>query len=134
MSDRLRHFRLPILCAAFCVGASHARAADEDLVQFEREVRPILAEHCFECHGPDKQKGGLRLDQKSGMLNGGDSEQPAVVAGKAGESQLIKRASSSDPEEAMPPKGSRLTPEQIARLKRWIDNGAHWPETKDLVA
>ena len=136
MSKRLPYIRLHAIFFALAVSGWSAAAmgADDPAIQFEREVRPILAEHCFECHGPDKQKGGLRLDQKSGMLSGGDSEQPAVVAGKAGESQLIKRASSSDPEEAMPPKGSRLTPEQIARLKRWIDHGAHWPETKDPVA
>ncbi len=78
------------------------------MAQFEQEVRPIFEKRCFECHGPDKQKGGLRLDLKSSALEGGESGEPAVVPGKSAESQLIKFVTSKDPDDAMPPKGERL--------------------------
>jgi hypothetical protein len=114
-------------------------ATEEDPIeQFEKEVRPILEERCFECHGPKKQKGGLRLDLKSGMLEGGDSGEPAVLPGKSDGSPLVKVVSSKDPEERMPPKGEPLKPEQILVLKNWIDRGAHFPGLKpdegELVA
>ncbi|MDB6153755.1 MAG: Planctomycete cytochrome [Chthoniobacteraceae bacterium] len=101
--------------------------AEDPAAQFEREVRPLLKEHCFECHGPDKQKGGLRLDQKEALLHGGDSEEPAILPGKSGASLLIKRTLSHDADDVMPPKGKRLEPAEIASLQTWIDAGAHWP-------
>lgn len=107
-----------------------AGAAEDGAEQFEKEVRPLLAERCYECHGPEKQKGGLRLDHKAGMLGAGDSEEAAVVPGKSAESLLVKRVLANDPDEAMPPKGKRLEPRQIAALKLWIDRGAQWPEGK----
>ena len=121
-----RYSLLLLLCAA------PVWAAEDPVAQFEREVRPILEERCVECHGPDKQKGGLRLDLKTGYA-GGDSEEAAVVPGKSADSQLIKRALSTDPEESMPPKGKRLDERQIAALRRWIDGGAHWPAGKEVA-
>ena len=118
--------RLALCRLAWSVGS--AMAGDDPTTAFERDVRPLLEERCLECHGPEKQKGGLRLDQKVVVFTGGDSEQPAVVPGKSGESQLIKRLLTTDPDEAMPPKGKRFTPEQIAVVRRWIDAGAHWPD------
>jgi mono/diheme cytochrome c family protein len=126
---RFFHFLVSIALSAGAV-----RAAGDPVAQFEREVKPILEERCFKCHGPEKQKGGLRLDVKSAMLEGGDSGDPAVVPGKSAESPLIKLVSSTDPDEAMPPKKEdRLKPEQIAALKRWIDLGAHWPTSAAAV-
>lgn len=98
--------------------------------QFEKEVRPLLEESCFQCHGPEKQKGGLRLDRKADMLGGGDSGEPAITPGKSTESPLIARIRSKQSDDMMPPKGERLKPEQIAAIERWIDNGAHWPAAK----
>ena len=114
------------IVAAVCAVMLTARGEDP-VAQFEREVKPVLEENCYKCHGPDKQKGGLRLDQRTGMMTGGESGEPAVRPGKSGESPLIRLITSSDPDEFMPPKGERLKPEQISALKRWIDNGAHWP-------
>jgi mono/diheme cytochrome c family protein len=114
----------------------HAEAANP-LDQFEKVVRPLLEQRCFECHGADKQKGGLRLDQKSAMLGSGDSEEPAVIPGKSAESLVIKRILTNDPDESMPPKGKRLSAEEIAVIKQWIDSGAHWPgsqETEPTIA
>jgi mono/diheme cytochrome c family protein len=117
----------------FLAGVAGARAEDP-VAQFEKEIRPLLEQRCLECHGPDKQKGGLRLDQKAAMLGGGDSEEAAVIPGKSAESLLIKRVITTDPDESMPPKGKRLTAGEISLLKSWIDRGAHWPATQAAVA
>ena len=92
-------------------------------VRFNRDVRPILSENCFECHGPDaaKRKADLRLD--SGALG-----QAVVVAGKPTESELFKRITHADPEERMPPadSGRALTPGNIETLRTWIEQGGEW--------
>src|SRR5438477_3054140 len=72
-------------------------------VEFERDVRPILAKHCFSCHGPDKHRGGLRLDRKTDALKGGDGG-PVIVPGKAAASPLVRLASGLEPDRQMPPK------------------------------
>src|SRR2546421_2809700 len=108
-------------------------AMAEQPMDFDRDVRPILEQHCFKCHGPEKQKGGLRLDVKPAALKGGDSGEPAIVPGNSLKSHLIQLVSSNDPEQAMPPKGERLKPEEIARLQKWIETGAHWQD-KTAVA
>jgi len=95
---------------------------------FSREVRPLLEQHCVKCHGPEKQKGGLRFDTKEGAFKVGESGEKAIVPGHANQSPLIKLVSSKDGAERMPPKGDPLSSEQIERLKRWIDAGAEWPE------
>lgn len=118
----------PILSLSLAfIASACACAAEDPVAQFEREVKPILEERCFDCHGPKKQKGGLRLDQKAGMLSGGDSGEPAVRPGRSGESPLLKLVSSLEKDEMMPPKGERLKPEQVLALKKWIDDGAHLP-------
>jgi len=113
--------------AALLATAACSTAAEDLVEQFQKEVRPVLEESCFRCHGPDKQKGGLRLDRKADMLGGGDSGEPAIAPGKSAESLLLTRITSTKADEVMPPKGERLKPEQIAAIQRWIDNGAHWP-------
>jgi mono/diheme cytochrome c family protein len=102
-------------------------------VSFNREIRSILSEACFRCHGPDRnaRQAELRLDTRDGALAdlGGHA---AIVPGKATASELIKRITSSDPELRMPPPAAehQLTSEQIKLLTRWIDEGAayeaHW--------
>jgi mono/diheme cytochrome c family protein len=98
--------------------------------EFERDVRPILAKHCFSCHGPDKQRGGLRLDRRSDALKGGDGG-PVIVPGKAAGSPLVRLTAGLEPDRVMPPKGDRLTADQLATLRAWIDAGADWPGTTD---
>ncbi len=100
-------------------------------VDFERDVKPIFAKHCYSCHGPEKQKSSLRLDQKAGALAGGDSGK-VIVPGKPAESHLLKLVASDDPETRMPPKGARLTPKQIATLQQWIEQGAKWPDDESV--
>ncbi|HEY3897207.1 MAG TPA: PSD1 and planctomycete cytochrome C domain-containing protein [Chthoniobacter sp.] len=111
---------------AFLVPATHSFAIGDLTEQFEKQVRPVLEESCFKCHGPDKQKGGLRLDRKADMMSGGDSGEPAITPGKSADSALVERIKSASSDDMMPPKGERLKPEQIAAIERWIDNGAHW--------
>src|SRR3954468_2377516 len=97
-----------------------AARADVPLA-FDKDVKPIFEQSCFKCHGPDKQKAGLRLDVKASALKGGDSGEPAVVPGSSLKSHLIKLVSTDDPEQAMPPKGDRLKPQEIALLQRWVE-------------
>ncbi len=118
--------------AAICLGACVALATvsparSDELVDFARDIRPILAERCFECHAADKQESGLRLDSSTTLLAGGNSG-PALVAGKAGESLLIKAVrGGTDEISKMPPKGKPLEAAQIELLARWIDQGASLP-------
>jgi mono/diheme cytochrome c family protein len=118
---------LALNVALALVIAPRARA----MVDFSKDFQPLFAEHCLKCHGPEKQKGGLRLDVKASALKGGDSGEPAVVPSNSGKSKLIELISAApDSDIRMPPKGEMLKPEQIALLKRWIEEGANWPESK----
>ncbi len=103
-----------------------AVAVRVDAVDFMREVRPILERSCVRCHAGGKRRGGLRIDTRETLLEGGKSG-PAVVAGKAGESLLVRLISGDDPERVMPDEGERLGPEEIAVLRAWIDGGLEWP-------
>src|SRR6059058_5841751 len=94
---------------------------------FRREVQPILTAHCVECHGPNKQENGLRLDFGAAILRGGDNG-PAVIAGKAAESLLIQALNgASDVVSRMPLKKPPLAETQVAIIRRWIDGGAVVP-------
>ena len=97
---------------------------------FVRDIQPLLADRCYKCHGAEKQKNGLRLDLKSDALHGGDSG-PSIIPGNSAESRLIHYVAGLDEEKVMPPKGDRLTAEQIGWLRAWIDQGAQWPATAD---
>ncbi len=103
-------------------------AALADPVDFEKQVRPILEEHCFDCHGEETQKHHLRMDNTVGILRGGESGEPLMLPGKSANSYLIARVTSENQKELMPPKGERLTPEQVMTLRRWIDEGAKMPD------
>ncbi len=89
---------------------------------FNREVRPLLAEHCYRCHG-DKQKGGLDLNVHENILAGGDSGLPAIVPGDTLQSHLLAVVQPDAGEQRMPPKGDGLSREEIATLERWIEFG-----------
>src|SRR5688572_9609845 len=104
------------------------RAARAASVDFDTEIAPILIKRCSECHGPDQQKAKLRLDSRAATLLGGKSEHPAISPGHPDQSELIKRVTTADPDEVMPPKGPRLTEREVAALRQWIQEGATWPE------
>jgi mono/diheme cytochrome c family protein len=89
---------------------------------FEKKIRPILVENCYECHGEKKQKGGLRLDSRAGWEKGGDSG-AAIVPGDVEKSLVIKGVRYTDPDFQMPPK-KKLSSSEIADLEKWVRDGA----------
>jgi len=121
--------------APFC-GLVGAAEAAEPKVDFGRDIRPILSDNCYFCHGPDAEdrQADLRLDTRAGALAdlGGYA---AIVPGNAAQSEMITRILSRDADEHMPPpdSGKQLTPKQIDRLRRWINQGADWPRFWSLV-
>jgi len=105
------------------------RSDAEPAPRFAQTIRPILARHCYQCHGPDKQEGGLRLDHHQGATATLESGQIAVVAGQVASSALLARVASTDPGERMPPDDRpALSAEQVAALRAWIAAGASWEE------
>ena len=117
----------PLFFSAFPLFAEAETSAGG--VDFEREIRPLLADRCFHCHGPDaeQREGDLRLDEQEGALAdlGGYR---AIVPGDVDASHLIERITADDPDERMPPPDSarKLSQEEIAKLKQWIAEGATW--------
>jgi len=108
---------------------AHAADAPSSPVDFRRDIEPVLVKRCSECHGPDQQKSGLRLDSRAAALRGGKSGKPGLVPGHSTDSTLFQRVVTEDADDRMPPKGAPLTAQDIASLKAWIDQGAEWPDT-----
>ncbi len=123
----MRHRVLAILC--FSALSREATAT----VDFAKDIQPILSDRCLDCHGPDKQKSGFRVDQRPVMLRGGDSAKAAIVPGDPGRSHLLDLVKTDDEDEIMPPKGDPLTKDQIALLEKWITEGAVVPGQMDAV-
>jgi hypothetical protein len=119
---------------ALVVCLSMLSSARAQSIDFQRDVRPILAEHCFHCHGPDdaKREAGLRLDLREAATAKLESDATAVVAGKPELSELVRRIRSTDADSVMPPPSTKKTldPKQIKILEQWIAEGApyagHW--------
>lgn len=101
-------------------------SAEDHAVNFVRDIKPVLARRCFACHGPNKHEGGLRLDKPDAALAPLDSGLHAIVPGKADESALLARVSSTDEADRMPPEGNPLTAKEIDALRQWIAAGAKW--------
>ena len=127
----------PLLCV---LAATRLFAADAP--DFSRDVRPILSQHCFKCHGPDDKtrKGGLRLDLRDSATKEAKSGAVALVPGQPDKSELVARIFSTDEDELMPPPSVKrtLTPEQKDTLRRWVAAGAeyqqHWAFVKPKQA
>src|SRR5438105_1045049 len=123
---------LPLLNVAVLTAAEPAKT-----IQFNRDIRPILSDNCYLCHGPAKstRKAGLRFDTKEGAFAdiGGYH---AIVPGKLEESQLWQRISAADPAKKMPPakSGRKLTERQVDLLRRWIEQGARWENHWSFIA
>lgn len=98
------------------------------LSDFVQHIQPLLAKKCVSCHGPEKQKGGLRLDRKAAAFKGGDNFDAAIVPGKSRESPLFRVVAGLEEGFEMPAEGEKLRTAEIELLKRWIDNGAVWPD------
>ena len=116
-----------------CLGsvfASWARAGEEESIDFGRDIRPLLSDKCFQCHGPNEQarEGGFRLDDKESALGEADSGEHPIVPGDLEQSELYQRITSDDLDMRMPPEDSNksLTEEEIAKIAKWIEQGAPW--------
>ena len=114
--------------ASLPAGIAFSATPATSSVDFVRDIQPLLAARCYDCHGEEKPKGGLRLTSRKHALQGGESGEPALVAGDSRRSPIIQRVSTSDENDVMPQKGDRLTAAEIALLTRWIDAGANWPD------
>jgi len=106
------------------------QAAHKGTVDYFKDIQPVLETKCIECHRGAKAKGGLRLDTLADAMKGGKSDGPAVAPGKTKESAILARIVSEDEDEVMPPKGTRMTKDEIALVTKWIEEGATWPEIK----
>ena len=117
-----------VLFSFLCLSASVVIAEDE--IIFSRDIQPLFAKHCLECHGTDEQEAGLRLDEEDVAFAKLESGTQAIVPGKPEESELLKRVTSDDEFTRMPPKGEPLTAAEVEKLRRWIEQGAefeaHW--------
>ena len=119
----------PRLIALLSASSLSLHAASADALKFfENKVRPILVKQCQECHGAQKKKGGLRLDNLPYILQGGETG-PAIVPHKPDESLLIKAVEFGDKDMQMPPDG-KMSAAEIGVLKQWISMGAPWPEAE----
>ncbi len=130
--DPLPHGRaVAALATLLAFAVIHVLSAAEppstDKIDFHRDIAPLFERACISCHGVEKEKSGLRLDDRKLALRGGD-EGPAIVPGSAADSLLIKLVSGADPDRLMPPRGERLSEKEITLLRNWIDRGASWPE------
>ncbi len=121
--NRKRTVSLAFLTGFILCGTG--RAADEP-VDYVRTIKPLLTRSCIGCHGPDKHRGGLRLDTAASARAGGDSG-PAILPGNAKGSRLVRAIRGEPGVEAMPPKPPRLTVAEIDVIRRWIDQGAISP-------
>ena len=118
--------RLLCLCCLALFSVQSTKRS-EAAVDFEKDIRPILEENCWHCHGEDEQESGLRLDKRAMMLRGGDYGLPTLVPGHPEKSYLIEVVEHRDPDMAMPTDGDKLPEQQIELLRQWITEGAQWP-------
>lgn len=120
------------LAAALSLASTLALATSalaQDKPDFNKDIVPILRDSCVKCHGPEKQKGKLRLDTKADALKGGKSGKASWVPGKPDESELIRRVTlPKDNDDVMPPEGGPLPEASIKLLKAWVAAGAEWPD------
>ncbi len=119
-----------LLVVSACLAAFPSAFADESAGEsvdtYARDVKPILAKHCYRCHGVKRQRASLRLDSAAGATRGGDSG-PAIKAGDSSGSLLILAVTGADDVEKMPPKGPGLSRREIEVLRVWIEDGARAP-------
>lgn len=125
-------FAIGVLALAVCAESAKVSHGKNSRVDFMRDIRPILVDKCYTCHGPDVEtrEADLRLDTRAELFVRRSSDHVLVVPGDRAASHLYERISSTDHSSQMPPPDSdvQLTPEQIERVGRWIDEGAAWDE------
>lgn len=113
----------------FAASSCSVRGDDTQETFFENRVRPLLVQHCHNCHGPDKQESDLRLDQRDLLMQGGSSGEPAAVKGDPAASMLLRYVRHEVDGMEMPPDADRLTDSEIATLEKWIHDGLAWPHS-----
>lgn len=136
---RLTMVSLAVLAAMLTCSSSPIKAqgqlelanSSSEKVDFSTEILPIFSSRCFSCHGPDEQASDFRLDVGEIALTGGDGHAPNIIPGNSAESNLIQFVSGKVQGMEMPPEGTRLTAQQIDRLRRWIDQGALWSDNQE---
>ena len=123
-----------IVVVSTTIVAAAAAAESPKPLDFAHEIAPILRAHCVKCHTGAKKEGAFSLNTRGELLAGGESG-PAVVVGKSAASELVTRITTADPDLRMPPESEpRLTGEQVAAVKRWIDAGLPWDDGFAFVA
>jgi cytochrome c553 len=115
-----------VLATILFAATAYAAPTPEQVEFFEKSVRPVLAEHCYKCHGPEKQKGDLRLDSREALLKGTDAG-PVVFPGEPLKGTFIKSIR-HESEYMMPEKAPKLSDAHIAALTEWVKMGVPWPE------
>lgn len=119
----------------FAVAALSAATSFSASPDFAKDIGPVFAKNCIECHGPEKQKGKLRLDSKEAAFKGGDSGLAGIVPGKSADSKIYKAVTlPKGHDDIMPPKGEPLSKATTDLIKAWIDAGADWPAGVKLTA
>ncbi|HEY6167307.1 MAG TPA: PSD1 and planctomycete cytochrome C domain-containing protein [Verrucomicrobiae bacterium] len=130
MHNAVRQSGFAVVFLASIASFTARGAAPKSEINFSRDILPILSDNCFHCHGPDEKerKSRLRLDTKEGALSKGKSGEIAIVPGRSAQSEVIRRITTKDEDDVMPPPKSnrKLTPQQIELLRRWVDSGAKW--------
>ena len=127
MSKRQFHFSFALVICGFALPIVAAPGID-----FEKQIRTILAEECYSCHGPKKQNGSLRLDIHDQAMDGGTTGK-VILPGHGEKSLLIQRLRGIGDGDQMPQKAEALSDEKIALISRWIDQGANWPASADAA-
>lgn len=120
-------FRIVVFAAVVLTIPTRVTLAAES-VDFGRHIQPLLREHCQECHGPEEQNGGLRLDRDDEARRESDSGKTAIIPGNPDESELLVRVLSPHDSERMPPEGEPLADSSVELLRRWIAAGAKRPK------
>ncbi|MEY2408621.1 MAG: hypothetical protein QOF48_1291, partial [Verrucomicrobiota bacterium] len=121
----------PIALCLLLLGVGHGHAAPAPAkISFTDQIKPLLSDRCFKCHGPDEKtrEAGLRLDTAEGLFKALDNGVFVVKPGSVAGSELLRRITTRDPDDKMPPPKSRLslTDAEVALLKRWVEQGAEW--------
>ena len=133
LASETKALRRQSVVFSFLIAPMLNAACASDSIDFVRDVRPILQQHCYSCHAAEKQKSGLRLDIKAEAFKGGEAYGPSIVAGKVKDSPLIQFVADPNADLMMPPETDRLSDEEITTLSKWVEEGAVWPDGVDLA-
>ncbi len=117
------HFWTLLVCMGNVLSLASVQT---ESIDFDQHIQPVLVRRCIACHGPDQQKGGLRLDLKTTTMKGG-KDGPVINVEHPDQSAILQRIHSQDPDLRMPPEGASLSLDERLALRRWIQQGADWP-------